>query len=248
MSDLIIPESSALDLASIPEDIRARVLALQSKIKDNVRITGNKIAIQRSGLFRLPDGTEAEEVTAIVISYRYRNNYYVDPFKQNEYKPPVCWAVGFENNEHLTPSPNSTKLQANSCATCKKNEYASAPNGRGKACSNSIQLAVMMPGMQSEDVFLLNASATSIRKVEPFLLQTSANGLPLQHQAIFSIDLSSGYSQLNVRKGPPNTLAAEYIRFIESADMVLSAEPIIEQASANAPPTPVKPSGREARA
>jgi hypothetical protein len=79
----------------------------------------------------------------VVIGSTIEYNYYGgNDFDSENPQPPVCYAFG-DDEDALTPHPDSADKQAAACKGCPQNEFGSAEKGRGKACKNTRRLALV---------------------------------------------------------------------------------------------------------
>ena len=146
MSELQVRSSSAL---TNPADILAARAAM---MKQNIRSNAPTLQYTRAGLIKTPDGREVEELQCVVLDFVYRNQWYAKPFSKGEFNAVSCQAVGDNSNEFLVPQDNVPDRQSTSCGPCPKNQWGSAPTGgNGKACSNQMLLAIMMPDLSGDD-------------------------------------------------------------------------------------------------
>lgn len=131
--------------------------------KDSIRITQNK-------KFVFPDETTSDgPLDLVIVDYVYRNEYYPQPFRPNEIVPPTCFAVN-EAQKALTPSPNSPAVQHPTCDGCKWDVFGSHPSGRGKACKNTIYMAVLPPDATEETpLWVIKTSPTAIQSFNAYV-------------------------------------------------------------------------------
>lgn len=112
-------------------------------------------------MFKSPDGEPVKEVVGHIIYWHHANQYYKNPFGESEQGPPTC-----ASSNGITPDGGDEPFTS-PCRTCKMNEYGSAPDGKGKACANTIRLYVLIDG----DVIpcVIKASPSSLGKKESLL-------------------------------------------------------------------------------
>lgn len=158
------------DLVSIqnqlPADIRA-MLAQQvaSDIgrlgavggKDSIRITQDK-------KFELPSGDLVDELEGIVVDFVYRNEYYLGNFNRKSIQPPACFAINPVSSDMAASDLSPMKQSEGGCAVCQQNQFGSSPNGDGKACKNTVYMAIM-PTDATEDtpIWVLKTSPTAVK-------------------------------------------------------------------------------------
>lgn len=163
-----------------------------------------QIAILREAvMFELPNGKKVEEFSGHIIYWHNACQYYETPFDQRkpeDSKLPTCFS-----SDGVRPD-GGEEMQAGPCRACPLNQYGSdTKGGNGKACSNTIRLAVLMDG----DVIpaLLKAPPSSLGKKESLMKwltyapnEANKAGCGFAYQAIhvnFSLskkDFSSGMS------------------------------------------------------
>lgn len=90
-------------------------------------------------------------------------------------KKPDCFS-----NTGDKPDPSVKSPQAKSCATCTHNQWGSRTGengGKGKACQDSVRIAIAAPGMIN-DPMLLRVPPASIRALGEFGQACAKRGLP----------------------------------------------------------------------
>lgn len=232
---------------NLPIDPNDLIAELAGEIKSNVKVSGSAVSVTPNGKFVLPSGDEVPHLDAVIVAYRYRNSYYDKPFKRGDYSPPLCWAVGPQDNDSLTPNDDSSDLQNDSCTTCPHNQFGSSPTG-GKTCQNQIWLAVMAPDPKiNDDILILKVSATAIKQVAKHLLNmTESRQHPVKVITRFTADTSKGYAKVQARFIEPNTLWEQHIGFAKSAVKMLEQAPSTVVRSAD-DAAKLRDSGRAAR-
>ena len=116
-----------------------------------------QIAVLReTPMFQRPDGETVKTVTGHIIYFHHANQYYASAFGDGEPGPPDC-----ASSDGIRPD-GGDNIQAAACRQCPMNEYGSAEDGRGKACSNTIRLYFLADGEVIPSV--LKASPSSLNK------------------------------------------------------------------------------------
>lgn len=125
--------------------------------KDTIRVSQDK-------KFIFPDDTESPgPLDLIIVDFVYRNEYYPGAFNRKELVAPTCFAVSPEQAS-LVPTDHSPKKQAEKCNECQWDRWGSSPQGDGKACKNTIYMAVLQPDATSDTpMFVIKTSPTAIR-------------------------------------------------------------------------------------
>lgn len=228
-----------------------RLAALAAHIKKNVKITGTGISPTLTGKLKFPSGDEVDYLDVVVLDYRYRNQYFASAYNPNNMQPCECFAIGYEENDLLVPSELSPEVQAVACAECDKNQWGSSPSGKGKACSNQLMLAVMLPDTaESADIMVVKASPTSLKSVKTHLLRsTELFGHPINCITRLTVDTSRGWATIKAEIIGRNNAPEQHVQYLDTAGQVLEAPPVSpSQATAKDPTHNLKGSGREARA
>lgn len=144
------------DFAQELEDMRAR---LQAPSGDRIKIDNKQ--------FKLPNGDTSDLLTGIIVDFVYYNAYYETAFDPNNIVPPSCFSLSPDPTS-ATPSDNSPDVQCDTCQACPQNQFGSA--GKGKACRNSILVAMLPPDADESTPFmLLNISPTGIKPFSGYL-------------------------------------------------------------------------------
>lgn len=101
--------------------------------------------------FQVGEQVLDDPLNLIVVADSLLNIYYDRDYDPNEKIPPACFAVSDATEgaaEHMHAHPTSPNIQGgpndHDCAGCEMNRFGSAERGKGKACSNTRQLAVVM--------------------------------------------------------------------------------------------------------
>lgn len=216
---------------TLPADINAAMAAQIAAIQERVsQPGGSKISVTQSKTFKLPSGLETPgPLDLVIVDFMYINAFYTAAYDRNTITPPVCFALN-PADKGMLPADNSPERQADSCASCPKNEFGSA--GKGKACSNSVLLAVL-PGdfMDEPDqpLNILKVSATGLRPFNGYVssLATSLRTAPWGVMTTVGFDPKSEYASL--RFGNPQALDPEQLAVVfgrqEEAQRLLSVEP-----------------------
>lgn len=221
MTDMTVRQST--DMASIDAKLAARAAAM----RENITVAGNNIAIQKNGSFKMPGGEERTELEAIILDYRYRNQFFPKTYRKGEFTPAACFAVG-DVQDGMTPSAEAPEPQSTACQGCPRNEFGSALNGgKGKACQNQFLVAVMLPDLgESEEVYTLKASPTAAKALAGYVSKmVDTYGHPIKAVTRFTIDASSDYAKLQVAYGGPNAAYAAHADFLSVAERALEAVP-----------------------
>lgn len=162
------PAASGTSLALVDDELAKEVASLKNAISQP---SGNRIKVESSGDFVLPDGMNlGNEIQVVVIDFVSRNTFYSAPYNSQNPVPPDCYAIG-KDLSALTPEQDSPALQADKCATCPLNQFGSGNNGKSKACKNTRELAVRVVDPEqdydpSAPIYTLSLPPTAIRSFD----------------------------------------------------------------------------------
>lgn len=193
------------DLATLQQQLPADVRAMLAQQvagdierlgsvggKDSIRITQDK-------KFELPNGDLADSLEVAVVDFVYRNEYYPGAFNHKSIKPPACFAINPVAAD-LEPSDNSPMMQSDSgCALCQQNQFGSSSTGDGKACKNTVVLAVMpLDADDDTPIWVIKTSPTAVRPFNGYVSKVArAAGVPVTAVATkLFFDPGSTYASL----------------------------------------------------
>lgn len=128
-----------------------------SEITQHERVQGALTFSTRAGALMLgEERMPGDQVCVIILDFVRLNTYYGDKFDSDNPMPPVCYAVGRTEEElgpHLAMQqdlsyfhPQNDPTLYGACKTCALNQWGSADQGRGKACQNRRELALLPAG------------------------------------------------------------------------------------------------------
>jgi hypothetical protein len=152
-----------------------------------VSIKGKVFAIVRDGERRiLPNPKDPEsaatsiEVVLLKVNKSVSKVFYLKGYDKDaaEGQKPDCYS-----NDGTAPAADSKAPQAKNCASCPNNQWGSKitdNGGKGKACADSVRMAVA-PAGQLNDVMLLRVPPATIRALGEYgqSLQKHGVGYPM---------------------------------------------------------------------
>lgn len=141
--------------------------------KDAIRVTQDK-------KFELPSGDVLDSLECVVVDFVYRNEYYLGAYNRKQITPPACFSIA-PSASGMVPSANSPIQQANSCATCQHNQFGSSPQGDGKACKNTVMLAVLpLDATDDSPIWVIKSSPTAVKHFNNYVAKLARNaGVPV---------------------------------------------------------------------
>ncbi len=137
------------------------------------------------------------ELSAILLGAKASldKNWYAEAYDPNstEIKAPDCFS-----RDGVKPESSCTSPQSASCAACPQNQYGSGTdqNGnptKGKACSDTKQLAVCCPVNPDVSIFGIKIPPASLKAFAFYVKETSRRGVDLT-TAVTVIGFDPAYS------------------------------------------------------
>jgi hypothetical protein len=233
-TELTIDTKLKKQMAAIPDELKnemdQRVIIEKPKWRSISRM---------NDMFNLSDAGPNDQplplLNMIILAYAYKNEYYEKEWSmsgQNE--PPTCWAVNPDKrNLTVTTSEKaaSPKIEPEEkCDTCDHDVWGSGRGGKGKRCTNAIQLAVMPVNFEEGDVpYSFKIVRASIAPFENHMKRLKENGLHyLQTQTQFSFQGKVVHANLHpVTPAVSPELLAALMPLREKAKEIVMKEPHI---------------------
>ena len=235
---------------AMPEDAKAQIAADIARLKEKLAApSGDGILVTQDKHFKFPDQTKVREFKGIIIDFVSVNAYYEGKYDPSNIVPPNCFAIGNVKNEELVPSDNSPDLQAEhgNCKTCWANAFKSAENGSGKACKQSVKLAILT---DTGELQRLGISSTGLKAFGIYVrdVMDSFGTPPYGVMTTFVFDEASEYA--SVRCVDPLQLDDEQLAYAfskrqEALDMLM-VEPDVSEFEEKVVAARNKPKGRAA--
>ena len=188
-----------------------------------ISIKGKVFHIQRGDertlITKGEDGDPASFLETVIVAVNPNKSkvFYDSGYEEGSVAKPTCYS-----NDGLAPAMDAETPQAKSCAACPNNAWGSRitdNGGKGKACSDSMRLAIAAPG-QLNDPMLLRVPAASLKTLGQFGQQLGKRGVE-PHHVVTKIGFDYNVAH------PALTFKA--VRFVEADELseiesVLSAE------------------------
>lgn len=148
-----------------------------------VSIKGKSFHIQRGDertLVKNSDGDAAGSIEAVIVAVNPNKSkvFYDSGYEEGSNAKPTCYS-----NDGLAPAADAESAQAKKCATCPHNQWGSRitdNGGKGKACADSMRLAIAAPS-QLNDPMLLRVPAASLKVLGQYGAQLAKRGVEPQH-------------------------------------------------------------------
>lgn len=113
----------------------------------------------KTGHFILPSAEVVEEVSGYPVYYFHTRRFYKRAFQSGQRgTPPDCWSSNM-----VEPHPSALEKQCTMCAACAMNQFGTARDGRGKACSTYTWVFLLNPTFGVPPVAVVVAPPSSLR-------------------------------------------------------------------------------------
>jgi hypothetical protein len=149
-----------------------------------VSIKGKVFHVQRGDertlITKGADGEPAASLEAVIVAVNPNKSkvYYDQGYEEGSAAKPTCYS-----NDGLAPAADAEEPQAKKCATCPHNQWGSRitdNGGKGKACGDSMRLAIAPPD-QLNDPMLLRVPAASLKTLGQYGAQLAKRGVEPHH-------------------------------------------------------------------
>ena len=216
MSDMIAIKSSKLPahLKGVAKVVNPFASAVKQGGFPVVSIKGKVFHIQRGDertLVTKPDSDDepASSIEVVILASNPNKSkvYYESGYEQGSTAKPTCYS-----NDGVGPAADAEEPQAKKCATCPHNQWGSRitdNGGKGKACGDSMRLAIA-PAGQINDPMLLRVPAATLTVLGQYGAQLAKRGVEPKHVIT---KISFDYSVAH----PAMTFKA--VRFVEEEEM-----------------------------
>ena len=168
------------DSNNLPSHIRTRVAGRNASILSGIGGGGYPVISIKGKVFAVVKGGErtvlpnpkdpdspATSIDAVIINANqglakvfYMKGY--DP-ESSEKQKPDCYST-----DGIVPATDAVNAQSKKCASCVHNQYGSAKQGKGKACSDTKRLAIAAVDQINEPM-LLRIPPASLKSLGEFI-------------------------------------------------------------------------------
>lgn len=215
------------ELTSVQDAIAKRL----ANVAQTTDAPTNKRISTKGGVFTLPGGeTNKGPIHCVVVDSIRQNNYYTSAYNPNEMAPPDCFAIG-RNIDDMKPSPNAKSPQTKGlCKDCAKNQFGSSTTGgKGKACTNNLNLALLPEDFTADsDLLLVRVAPTGLTSWNKHVRALATTNLdPIQVVTEIGFNTQVSYPTLVFKSEAPVDAEklAEVAPFMQSAQTMLESEP-----------------------
>lgn len=212
-------------------DIKAQLAQELAELDKTVAPpSGNRISL-KGKTFTFPDGkTSPGPINAVILDWRNINTYYKGAYNPAKVEAPSCFALN-KNLTELTPSTNCADPQNKVCEGCQWNDWGSAPGGgRGKACKNTVRIAIVPPDAKADTppwtIDLAPSSCTAFNNMVS-AVRGQLGMLPLQTQVTLDFDANESYPKVTFAdpEALPEALVPLMFDLRGAAQALLDKEP-----------------------
>lgn len=169
-----------------------------AQIKDTIAAPSANTISTKGKLFTLPDGEQNPgPLSVVILDYISYNSKFPGVYDPNNIVPPECFAVGKKISD-LAPSEMSPNKQHKDCTGCPQNQWGSGV-GKGKACKNTIRLAVVTPNAKASDQpMMITVSPTGLTPFSNYVSEIARElqAPPIRVTTEISFNSASQYPSL----------------------------------------------------
>ena len=131
---------------------------------------------ERTLVTRGEDGEPSSSLTAVILATNPNKSkvYYDHGYEEGSVAKPTCYS-----NDGIAPASDAENPQAKKCAACPHNQWGSRitdNGGKGKACGDSMRLAIAAPD-QLNDPMLIRVPAASLKTLGQYGSQLAKRGV-----------------------------------------------------------------------
>ena len=198
--DEVVEETPNLPV-NVEDQIKKQLQAQKGQLG---ALPSNKIGLKNKE-FTLPDGQKSPgPLECIVLDFAWFMVHYPGVYNANNPQQPNCFATGRQNPEggDLKPHESVKTPQGENCKDCAKNQWGSAPSGKGKACKNQRRLIVVPPNFdESTEPMTLYVSPGGLKNWDKYVsrLNNEQGVLPVQVITAISFDADQSYPLLQFK-------------------------------------------------
>lgn len=211
-------------LKTIQDQIKAELANVRKTV---AQPSGFRIST-KGKVFTLPDGASSPgPLNVVVLDHRNIHQYFKGVYNPNKPEKPSCFASN-KIIADLAPHPDATVPQAENCKDCAQNQWNSSPTGgKGKACKNTVRLAVVPPDAEADTPpFILEISPTGLKSWNMLVANLETMGLiPAQVCVEIAFNPNETYPSLVFSNPRPHDNMEIIWALRERAQAILNTSP-----------------------
>lgn len=194
--------------------------------------SGNRISLKRNGQFSFQGADLGDSIDVVIVDHVVAKQYFDVDYDEDNPVPPACFALK-PNDRDIAPHTDVKEPQAETCAECWANEWASG-RGRGKACSDKNRLALLSSEDLEGELNYLEVPVTSGAAFNKYIKGlTKAAELPCYAVVTrLSMDDHADYQKLIfelVDEVPEELLGGPFSKRKEAREMLMEPYDTTEQ-------------------
>jgi len=230
---------------TINTDLQKQVAAIPDELKKEME---ERVVIEKpqwrsisrmNDMFNLSDAGPNDKplslLNVIILAYAYKNEYYETEWSMSgNNEPPSCWAIDSDKKNLSATTSEKAKdpkvEEGGLCSTCEHDVWGTGRGGKGKRCTNAIQLAVIPMNFEEGDVpYSFKIIRSSIAPFEKHMRTLRENGIHyLQTQTQFSFQGKTVLTNIHpVVPALSKDLMADLMPLREKAIEIISQDPYI---------------------
>lgn len=163
--------------------------------------------------FRFNDEPLPNPLRVVILGAMKQNMYYDGEYDESNPVPPTCHALNINDDENTMGPPADLPGRIHDlCVTCEFNAWNSGRGGKGKACKNTLKLAVLpydgVTNFSKTDGARLSLPPTALKPWAPY-----ARGILKG----FERPLFTVVTEIGLKPSPKNNMAFSF-DFIEAIE------------------------------
>jgi hypothetical protein len=164
------------------EELRRQV-EVQQKMLSKISAAAKFISFKGGNIIIDGKPIAGAKTEVIPLTFLSERTYFEGEFDPEVKQSPICYAyaeAGSEDGE-WTPHKEAREKQSEKCSGCPHNEWGSAAKGRGKACRESVRLALIpnAADLSKQQVWHCRIPITSVPAFKTYAGELLGLGKPL---------------------------------------------------------------------
>jgi hypothetical protein len=163
-----VKKSGASTTAMVPWTEKFGKYAVEGKAQvANIGTGGVGITFGRGKIEAGGQIVAGGKLECVIVGSCALNRWNRMAYDPNNKQPPDCYAFAVVSDDpEMKPHAAATDKQAPLCSECEKNVFGTAITGKGKACSNTIRMGIII-GKDAEDAASISTAELYTAGVSP---------------------------------------------------------------------------------
>lgn len=167
-------------------ELKAQIEA-QQKMLGKITTSSKFISFKGGNIIIDKKAIAGAKTEVVVLAFMAERTYFPGDFDPDTRQSPLCYAysdISGADEDLMAPHKEAKEKQAETCAECHWNEWNTAKKGRGKACRESVRVALLpnQPDLKKAEIWHARIPITSVQNFKDF-----ANGILGYDKPIFSV-------------------------------------------------------------